>query len=88
MAVEQFYTPKTLCPFCTMEYEQYGLHIFEKHPISCEEVSISLGAYCDGALNEETDERVICHLSKCSSCYDELTLHIGTRIKERKKEQK
>lgn len=88
MAAEQFYTAKTLCPFCEVQYQEYGLHIFKEHPISCEDVCTLFDAYSGGKLDEKIDEQVICHLSKCSPCYDQLTLYISTKIKERKKQKK
>jgi hypothetical protein len=88
MAAVQFYSPKSFCPFCKTEYQEYGLHIFTEHPISCEHVLASFDEYSGGTLGEEKDERVICHLSKCSPCYDELTLYIAAKIKERTEQLK
>lgn len=56
------------CPYCGDEIEIYGEHIREKHSISCEEVRDNFTAYSRGKLDEETDERIICHLSNCGDC--------------------
>ncbi len=61
------------CQFCHEEYSgSYGDHIQEKHPISCEEVKSKFNDYANGRLDDETDERVICHLAGCKSCMDAL----------------
>lgn len=60
------------CPFCHEEYSIYGDHIRDKHPISCEEVRAKFNEYTSGKLDDETDERVICHLAACKPCMDAL----------------
>ena len=60
------------CPYCGDEYDNYSDHIVKKHPITCGEVRGKLSDYSRGKLDEETDERVICHISGCKSCDDAL----------------
>lgn len=66
------YFNRKVCSFCNQKYQDYGTHITEEHPITCTEVRDRFPDYTDGKLDDETDERVICHLAKCKVCMNAL----------------
>ena len=58
------------CIICKNECEDYGKHVREKHPISCQEVIDSIASQAE--LDDETSERTVCHLAACRLCKDTL----------------
>lgn len=68
------------CPYCGTEYLDYNDHILQGHPINCEEVKKHFSDFSDGKLDEETDEKMICHIADCQSCKDALSQFVTAGI--------